>query len=111
MKDGKFKREFIQCESPMMAVNRYNISFDGTKTLNEFLEGIKTENEYGTVYFGEINLKNEKLATCKNEKIELIAGEEILNKNIKSITAIGGWGYMDYFIEFLEEEHEFIGNN
>lgn len=99
----KFKKEFIHCESPMLSDNRYNICFDGIKTLNDFLEEIKTENEYGTIYFGEINLKNEKLATYKNEKIELIAGSEILNRKIKSITAIGDWGLMDYFIEFLEE--------
>lgn len=111
MNDRKFKREFIHCESPMMAVNRYNISFNGTKTLNEFLEEIKKENEYGTIYLGQINLKNEKLATYKNEKIKLIAGEEMLKKNIKSITSIGDWGLMDYFIEFSEEEHEFISSN
>lgn len=111
MKGRKFKREFIHCESPMMVANRYNISFDGTKTLNEFLEEIKKENEYGTIYIGKISLKNEKLATYKDEKVELVAGEEMLNKNIKSITAIGDWGLMDYFIEFLEEEHEFISSN
>lgn len=95
----------------MMAVNRYNISFNGIKTLNEFLEEIKKENEYGTIYLGKISLKNKKLVIYKDEKIELVVGKEMLNKNIKSIITIGNWGLMDYFIEFLEEEHEFNSSN
>ena len=86
----------------------YDITFDGVINLMQFITDTLSfnKNEWGSFTRVFNNMTgwcddNNFISEYKNgffNKTKLY--KELMNKNIKRITANGGWGNMDYYIEF-----------
>lgn len=86
----------------------YDVEFNGNVNLNQFIEYILSAHNKEWGHFTRVYSKMKGwyedenfISDYKNgyfNKTKLY--HELENKNIKKITANGGWGNIDYYIEF-----------
>lgn len=80
-----------------------NVKFDGEKTVKQLIETIKTQKEWGNLYFFNEDGKEIKFAEYKDENVTIQQGkEDILDRKIKSIKEIGNWGRTSYYISLQD---------
>lgn len=73
----------------------YDVIFDRQYTVREFIDYVLTRNEWGLIIF------KEGLTSYEYKRTAILSpiADEVMDKRIVSVIAVGGWSNMDYFIE------------
>lgn len=81
------------------ATSRYDVILDKQYTVKEFISAILEQNkdEWGEFVIGEWPSKI-KCEFSKGRIKTNFSDEKYLDMNIKSVTAQGGWTFMNYYI-------------
>lgn len=78
----------------------YNVELNIECTVKELIENILKRNEWGDIKLKDTSGKYNKVYKIeyKNDNINDRFDDNLLNKKVINIKAIGGYGYMDYLI-------------
>lgn len=78
----------------------YNVELNKKCTVKELIENILKRNEWGDIKLKDTSNKFNKFYKIeyKNNNINGTFNDDLLNKNVITVKAIGGYSYMDYLI-------------